>query len=102
MRILGIAVLITLAVGLLDADGWPGFVIGAVLALALWVMLLAGSYAGPDRGVVDARVYASAAVVGVVLGYVVQLIGGNGSFWAVGFIVAGALAPTTAKAVHDR
>lgn len=91
--VLAVAALVTAAVGLLTADGWPGYVVGAGLALALWVMLYCGSLATPARGTVAPRAYALAALLGVVLGYVVFRIGGGGAFWAVGFILAGTVLP---------
>lgn len=88
------AALMTLAIGLLAGIGWPGFVIGAVLALSLWVMLFAGSWSTPGpHGVVDPTDFAIAAVLGVVIGYVVVLVGDEPGFWAVGVIMAGVLVP---------
>ena len=89
-----VAVVVTAAVGLLDGQGWPSYLIGAVLCLALWVMLFSGSLAaaGDRRGVVHPASYAVAAVVGVVLGLVLTRVGdGNSAFWAAGFIAAGAI-----------
>ncbi|WP_345265132.1 hypothetical protein [Nocardioides nanhaiensis] len=83
----------TLVVGLLTGIGWPGYVIGAVLALSLWVMLFAGSYSGTHRGVVDPVDFAIAAVVGLVIGFVVFLAGDEPGFWAVGVIMGGVLVP---------
>ena len=103
-RALTVAVAVTVAVGLLDGSGWPSFVIGAVLALALWVMLFAGSYAtAGTRGTVDPRAYAVAAATGTALGYLTVRIGdGNSAFWATGFIVAGAILPAALTSSRDR
>ncbi|RYB91120.1 hypothetical protein EUA93_19555 [Nocardioides oleivorans] len=98
-----VAAAVTVAVGLLTGGGWT-FLIGSALALSLWVMLFAGSYAvppGEQRGRTTTRQYAVAAAVAVVLGYVVYRIGGDPAFWAVGFIMAGALVPAGAAAVRD-
>ena len=99
--VLSVGALVTAAVGLLTADGWPGYVVGAVLALSLWVMLFCGSLATPARGAVSPRSYALAALVGVVLGYVVFRIGDGGAFWAVGFILAGAVLPAVPAARRE-
>jgi hypothetical protein len=98
MSTLAVAAGVTLAVGLLSADGWPPYVIGAVLAMALWVIIAAGD-AG-SRPMVGVSTYAVAALVSVALGYVLFLVGGadNGSWWAPGFIIAGLLAPYGRKA----
>ena len=88
-----VAAAITLAIFLLGGREWPQLVVGAVLALSLWVMLFAGSYAGPQRGRTSAAVYAVAAAVGLVIGYVMTQVGDGSSWWAVGFILAGVLVP---------
>lgn len=91
-----VAAVTTVVVGVLAGGEWPHFVIGALLALSLWVMLFAGSYARPRHAHVDSREYAVAAVVGVALGYVVTWFGGgeeNAVWWAVGFILAGVVIP---------
>lgn len=86
-------VVTTVVVGLLAGGEWPHFLIGAILGLALWVMLFAGSYARPHRGRVDPREYAIAAAVGLALGYVMSLVGDGPTWWAVGFIIAGVIIP---------
>ncbi|MGY2130271.1 hypothetical protein [Blastococcus sp. SYSU DS0617] len=89
---LAVAAAITVAVGLLTAAGWPGFVIGAVLAASLWMMLFFGSFEGDQRGAVPPATYAGAAVVAVALGYVLFRLGDdNGAWWAPAFIIAGAI-----------
>ena len=87
----------TLAVWLLSGRHWTDAVIGAVLSLSLWVMLFAGSFAGEPRGVVPARVYAMAAVLGTALGYVFFRTQDNGAWWATGFILAGAVLPSVSR-----
>jgi O-antigen/teichoic acid export membrane protein len=98
-----VAAAVTLAVGLLTGGAWA-FVVGAVLSLSLWVMLFAGSWAtrpGESRGTTSVGQYALAAALGVVLGYVMFRVGGNASFWAVGFIMAGAIVPAGAAASRE-
>lgn len=46
---LAVAAAITVVVGLLTQVGWPGYVIGAGLALSLWVLLVFGFYATEGR-----------------------------------------------------
>lgn len=99
-----VALVITLAVGLLSGGGWA-FLVGAALSLSLWVMLFAGSYAVPGRGRDDGRTsvrdYATAAIVSVALGYVMFLVADNASFWAVGFILGGVIVPAGSAARKD-
>lgn len=99
-----VAAAVTLAVGLLTGGGWA-FLIGIVLALSLWVMLLAGSWAVPGGGAGDGRTstrqYAVAAAVAVVLGYVMYRLGDAPTFWAVGFIMAGAIVPAGWAATRE-
>ena len=86
----------TLAIWLLNDDGWPGLVIGAVLAFALWLMLrLRPIEEGQDPGVPATR-YAATAVVGVALGYLCYRLGDeNAIWWSVGFILAGLVIPVS-------
>jgi hypothetical protein len=94
---------VSVAVGLLSGGAWA-LLVGFVLALSLWGMLFAGTYAvrpGEPRGTISLTQYAVAAGVAVVLGYVMVRIGGNPSFWAVGFIMAGVLVPAGSAAVRD-
>lgn len=93
-----VAAAIIVSIGLLGGRGWPSFVMGAILALALWVMLFFGSYAGAGsagavRGRVGVAEYAVAAVVGVGLGYAMSLIADGPMWFPVGFILAGVLVP---------
>ncbi len=97
------AAAVTVVVGVLTG-GWPGFLIGSVLALSLWMMLLFGSYAtnGQLARTVPPAAYAGAAVTGVLLGYLCFRLGDdNGAWWAVGFIVAGAATPWGRRAVGE-
>lgn len=83
---------ISVVVGLLTDQGWPGLVIGAILALSLWGMLFFGSFErGKDEhGVVPAAHYAPAAGLAVLLGYLFfTMLDDNGAAWAIGFILAG-------------
>ena len=109
LPILAVAAAVTLAVGVLDGRGWPSFLIGALLSLSLWVMLLCGSSASDahrgteDQRTADPAAYACAAAIGTALGWAATLIGdGNGAFWAVGFILAGAVAPAAVASSRDR
>jgi hypothetical protein len=81
---------ITLAIWLLSGAEWPGLVIGAVLALALWLMLrLRPVEEGQDPGVPTVG-YLDTAVIGVALGYLCYRFGDeNAAWWSVGFILAG-------------
>lgn len=98
-----VAAAITVAVWLFSGREWTDAVIGVGYALSLWVMLFAGSWATRTPGLVATRDYALAAVVGTVLGYVFFRTGDdNGSFWAVGFIIAGAVIPTAVAATGRR
>ncbi|NYE37810.1 hypothetical protein F4692_002943 [Nocardioides cavernae] len=97
-----VALAVTVVVGAVSGGGWAYFLTGAVLALSLWVMLFAGSYAGApaSRGRTSARQYAVAAVAAVALGWAMYVVGGGASWWAVGFIMAGAVVPATSAAVR--
>lgn len=101
-----VAAVFSLAVFLLSGAGWPMLVVGAVLALSLWVILFAGSYALPSgsrgRGTVDARSYAIAAAAALVLGFFFFQFGDGPVWWAVGVIFAGVLAPTVARYARPR
>ncbi len=89
---LTVAGAITLTVGLLSAVGWPGYVIGAALALSLWVMLFFSPSPSSQHGAVAAKTYAGAAVLAVALGYLFFLLGDrNAGAWAPAFIVAGVI-----------
>jgi hypothetical protein len=89
-----IGVGITLAIWLLSADGWPGLVIGAVLAATLWVMLRVGPVREGEDAALPALDYLATGVVAVALGYVFYRIGDeNGVWWSVGFILAGLVLP---------
>ncbi|KNC19037.1 hypothetical protein AC792_08665 [Arthrobacter sp. RIT-PI-e] len=86
--------LMTLAIGFLTSVGWPGFVMGAVFSLSLWMMLFFGSYATAHRGFVPARAYLTAAAIAVPLGYIFfRLSGENAAMWAPALILVGAVLP---------
>lgn len=90
-----IASTISVAVWLVGGGEWPLLIVGAVWALSLWMMLFAGSWAGAGpSGVVATRDYAIGGLIGVALGFVISLVGDGPTWWAVGFILAGILAPT--------
>ncbi len=69
---------------------WRGFVIGAVLALSLWVMLLYGLYGIYKTFRVPAQQYAAAAVAAVAVGFLIfKLTHDNTLVWPPAFIVVG-------------
>jgi len=85
---------ITVAIWLLNGADWPGLVIGAVLALALWLMLLFRPVEEGESRSVPTTGFLATAVVGVAFGYLFYRLGDdNGSWWAVGFILAGLIIP---------
>ncbi|MDZ5662444.1 hypothetical protein HN031_14430 [Nocardioides sp. zg-1308] len=100
-----VALAFTVVVGLVSGGTWPYFVMGAGLALSLWVMLFAGSWAGPERethGRTSASHYAVAAAVALVLGYAMYVVGDGASWWATGVILAGVLVPAGLVASRSR
>ena len=88
---LAVAAALTAAIGLLASEGWPGWVMGAVMALSLAVGTLFGS-----RLRLPLRSYAVGALVTLVTGYVMSLIGGFG-FWPVGAVFGIVLAPVMSR-----
>lgn len=101
-----IAVGVPVAARLTGDEGpwWVLVIIGAVLALALWVMLWAGAAGRTSlsRAVVDPRAYAGAGVLGILLGPVLMgMVSDNRAFWAVGFILAGTLLEASSLARRD-
>ena len=85
---------ITVAIWLLSNDGWPGLVIGAVLAVTLWVMLRVRPVEPGEDPAVAATGYLATAVVAVGFGYVFYRLGDeNGAWWSIGFILAGLVMP---------
>lgn len=97
-----VAAATTVVVGIVTADGWPGYVVGAVLSLALWMMLFAGTWAQPG-GLqwVRVRDFLVASVLGLLLGGALFLASDdNAAFWAPGFIVGGVLLPSASAAVR--
>lgn len=98
-----VGLLVTAVVGVVSGGGWAYFLVGAVLALALWVMLFAGSFATPDRrdrGHTSSRQFGMAAAVALVLGYAMYVIGDGATWWSVGFIMAGAVIPPVAAGLR--
>lgn len=94
-------VLVVAVVGLAEMH-WAGLLIGLALALALWVMLFAGSYAdSARRGAVRGNDFLLAAVVGLVLGGAMAMFSDNAAMWSVGFILAGVMAPFGRRAIED-
>ncbi len=94
--------LMTVAIGLITSVGWPGFVMGAVFGLSLWMMLFFGSYATPRRGSVSARAYTTAALIAVPLGFVFFLLSGqNLAMWAPAIILVGAIFPATTSMTSE-
>ncbi len=95
-----IAAAIAAAVWLLGGGDWPLLIVGAVLALSLWVMLFAGSWAGSrPPGTVATRDYAVGGLLGIALGFGISLVGDGPTWWAVGFILAGVMVPSAAASM---
>lgn len=92
---LAITVVTATALMLTESQGvwWAYWLIAAIYALSLWVMLFAGTYAvsGAGRGVVSPRAYSVAGVIAIVLGLLMGGIVDGPTWWAPGFIVAGTL-----------
>jgi len=87
-----IGVVIGVVVGFASGGGWAYFVMGLVLALSLAVMLFFGSYATRRTPDVEPRMYALTGLLSLVLGYTMyRFADSEPSWWAVGFILAGAL-----------
>ncbi|HWM74144.1 MAG TPA: hypothetical protein VNQ53_10415 [Nocardioides sp.] len=88
---------ITLAIWLLSDDGWPGLVIGVVLAFALWLMLRLRPVEEGQDPQVPPTSFLATAVVGVAFGYLFYRLGDeNAVWWSVGFILAGLVIPVGA------
>lgn len=90
------AVGITAAIGLISGGEWPHFVMGAVFALALWVILSFGTSAkiGAITREVSWQTYAIAGAAAVALGFVFYTMGDdNGAWWAPAVILVGILMP---------
>lgn len=94
---------LTLAIGLVAGREWPAFVVGAVLALVLYLMLFAGSYALPPgrRGRVTPVNYLTAAVITFGVGLALYLMTDGLIWWALAAIVAGAVVPATQLAQRN-
>jgi hypothetical protein len=97
-----IGVVIGVVVGLASGGDWAFFVMGLVLALSLAVMLFFGSYATRGTPGVEPRTYALAGLLSLVLGYgMYRFADSEPSWWAVGFILAGALSSAAPLARPD-
>lgn len=105
LRTLLVAVTLTLAIGLISGGRWPHYVIGALAALTLWVMLSIDGSAKDSALVreVPWTTYAMGAGITVVLGSVLYLIGNeNGAWWGAAIIMAGSLMwPTPRKSASS-
>lgn len=88
---------LAVAIGLVAGREWPAFVVGAVLALVLYLMLFAGTYALPPgrRGRVTPVNYLTAAVLTFGVGLALYLMTDSLIWWSAAAIVAGAVVPTT-------
>ncbi|NNG37036.1 YwiC-like family protein [Nakamurella aerolata] len=95
---------LTIAIGLVSGGKWPGFVVGAVLALVLYLMLFAGTYAQPAgrRVRVAPQHYLTAAVITFGLGLVLYLMTDSLIWWPAAAIVAGAVIPATQAVQRPR
>jgi hypothetical protein len=103
LLLLLVAAAVSAVVGLVSGDGWPGYLVGAVLALSLWLMLFFGSFGqGARSAAVPPAAYAGCAAVGLALGALFYLVMDTGPAWAIGFILAGVLWPAAARARADR
>lgn len=101
--VVGLAITLVVTVGgalLLDQPWWAAAVMGAVLALALWVMLWIGDAVrlGRLETRVSPMVYATGGVIGSVLGLLLAAVADNAAFVSVGFVAAGVLAPAARAA----
>lgn len=89
---IAVAATSAVAVGLLTVEGWPGYVVGAVFALSLWLMLFSYSFAAEKWSAVPPVRYAGASALAIAIGYVFFRLGAdNPVWWAPGFIMAGAI-----------
>lgn len=101
---IAIAAVYAVAVGLLAGGGLPDFALGAILGLALWMMLFFASPAitGVRSWTVPATTMAVAAVAAIAIGLLLPGLGGGEGPWAVaaifGFSVAWAMTMFTADA----
>ena len=97
-----IGVAIGVVVGLASGGDWAYFVMGLALAMSLAVMLFFGSYATRGTPGVEPRAYALAGLLSLVLGYAMyRFADSEPAWWAVGFILAGALSSAGPLASSD-
>lgn len=104
LRTLLVAVALTLAIGFVSGGRWPHFLMGAIFALSLWLILFIGSSGGSVVvGAVDWPNYAMASAIALFLGSVFWFVGGsdNGAWWGVGVILAGTLVVPRRRASSD-
>ncbi len=95
LTILAVSLGITVAIGLLIGEGWPGFLMGAALVLSLWVILRFGSHPIRKNSRVSAPKYTVVAVAAMALRYLLYWIGGGGdnvALWVAGFVAVGMIA----------
>lgn len=104
LRTLLVAGALTLAIGFISGGRWPHFLMGAIFALSLWLMLFIGSSGGSVIvRVVDWANYAMASAIALLLGSIFWIIGGrdNGAWWGVGVILAGTLVSAKPRTSSD-
>lgn len=95
----------TVVMGVVSSTGWAGYLVGAVFAALLWLIVFCGTLAGPkDLSLserVPARSYAVAAAFALLIGGATVWLTENTAFWSVGVIMAGVLTPTIDRARRD-
>lgn len=104
LRTLLVAVALTLTIAFISGGRWPHFLMGAIFALSLWLMLFIGSSGGNVVvRAVDSSNYAMASAIALLLGFVFWIVGGgeNGAWWGVGVILAGTLVSARPRASSD-
>lgn len=97
---LAVAVAMTLVIGLVEGGRWPHFLLGALLAGVLWLIVVFGTWEG-GSGHPSPFSYAIAAALALVIGGVVVAIAGHGPWWAVGVAMAGVVVPAVQRAAAD-
>lgn len=104
LRTLLVAVALALAIAVISGGRWPHYLMGAIFALSLWLMLFIGtSGANVVVRAVDWRNYAMASAIALLLGSVFWIVGGrdNGAWWGVGAILAGTLVSAKPRTSSD-
>ncbi len=101
-----IGVALGVVVGLATGGDWAFLLMGLALSMSLAVMLFFGSYATGGTPGVEPRTYALAGLLSLVLGYAMyRFADSEPTWWAVGFILAGALssaAPLARPSTRDQ